>query len=70
MSGAPIQVEESLLMANALSQMNLAPSRIDIGRLAVEWKRAGAAHLQRERFLLAKLGDFAQKKHQHEEISP
>jgi glyceraldehyde 3-phosphate dehydrogenase len=68
MSGSPIQVEESLLMANALSQINLAPSRIDIGRLAVEWKREGAAHLQRDRFLAAKLGDFAQKKHQNEPV--
>ncbi len=68
MSGAPIQVEESLLMANALSQMNLAPSRIDIGRLAEEWKREGAAHLQRDRFLAAKLVEFAPKNHQHEPV--
>jgi glyceraldehyde 3-phosphate dehydrogenase len=68
MTGAPIQVEESVFMAEAMSSMHLAPSRIDIGRLAVEWKREGAAHLQRERFLAAKLAGFTKPNHTHEPV--
>ncbi len=33
----PISVEDTLLLARELSRLDLAPSRIDIGRLAAEW---------------------------------
>ena len=33
----PIQVEDTLLLAKELYELDMAPSRIDIGRLGAEW---------------------------------
>ena len=35
--GKPVRVQDSLLIAKALLAENLAPARIDIGRLNSEW---------------------------------
>ena len=58
MAGVVVPVEESLALMLELGKMALAPSRIDIGRLAAEWSKEGAAALNRNRFLNEKLGDF------------
>src|SRR5690349_2236345 len=39
----PITVRESLLLTREISKLELAPSRIDIGRLGAEWLQEKAA---------------------------
>lgn len=36
-SGLPVCVEDSLMLASAIAAMDFVPSRIDLGRLATEW---------------------------------
>src|SRR5690606_511514 len=36
-SGLPITIEDTVLLASAIAKLAPAPSRIDMGRLATEW---------------------------------
>lgn len=58
----PISVNDTLLLARAMKELDLAPSRIDIGRLATEWlgeKDKYKSDLNA--FLHAKIGEFIGK---------
>jgi len=55
----PVKVQDSLLLAKAILAENIAPARIDIGRLNSEW--TDEKHLYRENektFILDKLKEF------------
>ena len=51
-----ISVYETLALAQAIAKSNLAPSRIDIGRLASEWIDENESHVSAENFVIKKLG--------------
>lgn len=57
----PINVIDTLLLANEMSKLDLAPSRIDIGRLVTEWILEKNKHKNAGDFLLSKIGDFIGK---------
>ncbi|MDP3469832.1 MAG: glyceraldehyde-3-phosphate dehydrogenase [Daejeonella sp.] len=50
-----ISIYESLAIAQAIANSNLAPSRIDIGRLAAEWIDADGKYSNIEDFVIKKL---------------
>lgn len=55
----PISVLDTLALARTINEMNLAPSRIDIGRLAAEWlAEKGDFNNDTKAFLQSKIGDF------------
>lgn len=55
-SGLPISVEDSVLLAEAIARLELAPSRIDLGRLATEWHQEKQRYAHSvDRFLITKL---------------
>ncbi|MFN0187249.1 MAG: glyceraldehyde-3-phosphate dehydrogenase [Bacteroidia bacterium] len=58
----PISVIDTLALARVLNEMDLAPSRIDIGKLAAEWlaEKAGFNN-DTKAFLTSKIGDFVGK---------
>ncbi len=62
-SGQPITLELTTSLARAISKLNLAPSRIDLGRLAHEWLNEGKTNNYDE-FVANKLKEFvgAEKK--------
>lgn len=51
-----ISVYETLALAHAIAKCNLAPSRIDIGRLAAEWLDSAENFSGMEDFVIHKLG--------------
>lgn len=51
-----ISVYETLALAHAIAKCNLAPSRIDIGRLAAEWLDTAGNFSGMEDFVIHKLG--------------
>lgn len=51
-----ISIYETLALAQAIAKSNLAPSRIDIGRLASEWIDEDGSHSSVEDFVIKKLG--------------
>lgn len=53
-----ISVEDSAELAKALRDVDLAPAKIDIGRLANEWKAEGGNYADKKAFLEDKLKDF------------
>ncbi len=58
----PISVNDTLLLARELSRIDLAPSRIDIGRLAAEWLTEAAEYSNDvNAFLTGKLKGFIGK---------
>ncbi len=57
----PITVDTSLELAHAIAKMELAPSRIDIGKLATEWLTSSNDFASIEDFLNNKIGDFVGK---------
>lgn len=57
----PLTVEVTQLLVKALSQLDLAPARIDMGRLGVEWLNEGAQFASADAFVAAKLADFIGK---------
>ncbi|MGB1247434.1 MAG: glyceraldehyde-3-phosphate dehydrogenase, partial [Chitinophagales bacterium] len=53
-----VSLEDTTAIATLLSQMDLAPSKIDIGTLADEWQRENASFDSLEAFLNNKLSNF------------
>ena len=53
-----ISGDDSAELAKALRDIDLAPAKIDIGRLASEWKAEGANYADKKTFLEEKLKDF------------
>ena len=51
-----ISIHETLALAQAIANSNLAPSRIDIGRLAAEWIDSDGNFSSMEDFIIKKLG--------------
>ncbi|MFT4660029.1 MAG: glyceraldehyde 3-phosphate dehydrogenase [Patiriisocius sp.] len=54
----PIDVHTTAELANVMTRMDLAPSKIDIGRLSREWKTEGSNYATKEEFMDDKLGKF------------
>lgn len=57
----PINVLDTLMLAKEMSKMELAPSRIDIGKLAAEWLNEKSKFSSPVDFLSNKLVDFIGK---------
>lgn len=55
----PIDIEISAALAEELLKMDLAPAKIDIGKLASEWDAESTQYATKADFLGAKLGSFA-----------
>ena len=54
-SGQPITVETSVLLAGIIANLEIAPSRIDLGRLGAEWHTEGSNYANAEEFVKDKL---------------
>lgn len=63
-AGLPITLEITANITRAIAKLNLAPSRIDLGRLAHEWLNEGKNFKGYDDFVATKLKDFigAEKK--------
>ncbi|MFM2285977.1 MAG: hypothetical protein RLZZ543_1474 [Bacteroidota bacterium] len=61
MVGKPITVQDSLLLAKEILSADIAPARIDIGRLATEWLNEKAAYGSASEFIADKLNGFLGK---------
>lgn len=57
-SGIQLSVEITLGLTKAISKLNLAPSKIDLGRLTKEWLEAGKNFADFDAFVAEKLKDF------------
>ncbi|MFI5170886.1 MAG: glyceraldehyde-3-phosphate dehydrogenase [Chitinophagales bacterium] len=57
----PLTIEITLALSKALNQLDLAPSRIDMGRLGSEWLDHGNAFADENAFVAEKLKDFIGK---------
>ncbi|MDF3026391.1 MAG: glyceraldehyde-3-phosphate dehydrogenase, type [Fluviicola sp.] len=55
----PIDIETTAALAEELLKMDLAPAKIDIGKLSSEWIAEGSAFDTKASFLSAKLGKFS-----------
>jgi len=53
--GFKLRIEDSLLLANTIYETNIAPARIDIGRLNKEWVEEGANYTNATAFIHDKL---------------
>ncbi len=56
--GKNITIFDSLEVAEALLKMNLAPAKIDLGKLAFEWTEAKGSGVDVAAFLNGKIGNF------------
>ncbi len=54
----PIQVHDTLMLAKGIYELDIAPSRLDIGRLGAEWLKEKANFATPKDFLVSKLGNF------------
>ncbi len=54
----PIDVFTTSELANLLVKLNLAPAKIDIGRLSAEWMEEGSQYADKTDFLKSKIGKF------------
>ncbi|MBK7964488.1 MAG: glyceraldehyde-3-phosphate dehydrogenase [Bacteroidetes bacterium] len=58
----PISVIDTLALARAINEMDLAPSRLDIGKIAAEWlAEKNDFNNDTNAFLVSKIGDFIGK---------
>ncbi len=57
-SGTPITLEVTANLARSISKLDLAPSKIDLGRLSHEWTSEGKNYNDYDAFVTAKLKDF------------
>jgi glyceraldehyde 3-phosphate dehydrogenase len=57
----PINVVDTLMIAETMNRMNLAPSRIDIGRLSAEWILEKEKYAGADEFIGDRLRDFIGK---------
>jgi glyceraldehyde 3-phosphate dehydrogenase len=55
----PIDIETTAALAEELLKMDLAPAKIDIGKLSSEWIAEGSAFDSKASFLSSKLGKFS-----------
>lgn len=55
----PIDIETTAALAEELLKMDLAPAKIDIGKLSSEWIAEGSAYDSKTAFVGAKLGKFS-----------
>jgi glyceraldehyde 3-phosphate dehydrogenase len=55
-SGKEISIYETLELAHTIARSNLAPSRVDIGRLAAEWLDENNNYVTLSDFVISKLG--------------
>ncbi len=53
-----LKVEQSLKIAKELSSLDLAPSKIDLGKLGIEWLKEKASYNSESEFINDKLGNF------------
>lgn len=60
----PIDVFTTSDLAEILGTMDLAPAKLDIGKLANEWLAEKDNHASKEAFLSSKLGDFMMENRQ------
>lgn len=58
MVNKPIDINNTAELASIMMKMDLAPSKIDIGRLSREWTLEGSQFASKEDFLNNKLGEF------------
>lgn len=56
----PVDIQETSALAKELTNLNLAPSKLDIGRLASEWVNEKTSFNSMTEFLNDKLGKFQQ----------
>lgn len=64
----PIDIFTTSELAEELYELNIAPAKIDIGKLASEWLNAGDKYASKKEFLEDKLAEF--KKDSIKEIEP
>ena len=57
----PINVKDTALLAKEIYKLNIAPSRIDIGRLSAEWLEAKGKHKSMAEFVGNNLKEFIGK---------
>ena len=62
--GKNITVFDSLEVAEALLKMNLAPAKIDLGKLTFEWTEAKGTGVEVASFLEGKIGSFVKDGHE------
>jgi glyceraldehyde 3-phosphate dehydrogenase len=55
--GREMQIQETLSILDGLAGLNLAPARIDVGRLALEWQEEQGSHSSVIAFLESKVGE-------------
>lgn len=60
-SGKDISIYETLELAHTIARCNIAPSRIDVGRLAAEWLAEENTHSSMHNFVVSKLGNHIGK---------
>lgn len=60
--GVEVSVTDSAELASVICKMKLAPSKIDIGRLAYEWNKEKKSFSSKQDFLDNKLGKFEMEK--------
>ena len=61
MVGKPITIQDSLLLAQQILAAEIAPARIDLGRLATEWINEKAGYENSKEFIADKLHAFLGK---------
>ena len=57
----PLTIEITLALTQALVKLDLAPSRIDLGRLGSEWLSEGSNYASTEAFVGEKMAEFIGK---------
>ena len=58
MAGESLNVQDTLAMVKSLSNSQVRNTTIDVGKLAIEWKREAGIFLKRRKFLDSKLNAF------------
>ena len=61
----PLNVKDTAALAGELVKLNLAPSRIDIGRLGAEWTEESSTFKSMTDFVTVKLKDFIGEEKHH-----
>ena len=57
-AGLPIELQTTVNLVRSIAKLDLAPSRIDLGRLAHEWQQEGSGGSNYDAFVANKLKDF------------
>ena len=58
MAGEAITIQDTFAMTKSLSNSQVRNSTIDVGKLAIEWKREAGVYLKRRKFIDSKLSEF------------